>query len=142
MPTKYPGVTFATFGGNPVSCAAAHATIEVIENENLVKNCAVVGKHLGEQFKELKEKHQLVGDARGSGSCRRWNWSRIARPRSPMPHRPRKVFEECKKRGVLIGKGGVWGNVIRTGLMLNSSKAEADEMVDALDAGLTAAASG
>src|SRR5437764_12003856 len=64
---KYPGVTFATFGGNPVSCAAAHAVIDVIENENLVKNCAVVGKHLGERFKQLKEKHQLVGDARGLG---------------------------------------------------------------------------
>ena len=44
-----------------------------------------------------------------------------------------------KKRGVLIGKGGVWGNVIRTGLMLNSTKAHADELADALDAGLTAA---
>src|SRR5260221_2682605 len=64
---KYPGVTFATFGGNPVSCAAAHATINVIEDNNLVKNSAVVGKHLGERFQQLKEKHPLVGDARGLG---------------------------------------------------------------------------
>src|SRR5207253_9270317 len=59
---KYPGVTFATFGGNPVSTAGALATIQVIEDNNLVKNCAVVGKHLGERFKQLKEKHQIVGD--------------------------------------------------------------------------------
>jgi 4-aminobutyrate aminotransferase-like enzyme len=43
----------------------AHAVINIIEDEGLVKNCAVVGKHLGERFKQLKEKHQLVGDARG-----------------------------------------------------------------------------
>src|SRR5205814_4525836 len=51
---KYPGVTFATFGGNAVSCAAAHATINYIEDNNLVKNCAVIGKHLGERFAQLK----------------------------------------------------------------------------------------
>ena len=47
------------------------------------------------------------------------------------------MFEETKKRGVLIGKGGVYGNVIRTGLMLNAGKPQVDEMVEAIDAGLS-----
>ena len=51
-----------------------------------------------------------------------------------------KVFEETKRQGVLIGKGGLYGNVIRTGLMLNAGRAQVDEMVDAIDAGLTVAA--
>jgi 4-aminobutyrate aminotransferase len=136
---KYPGVTFATFGGNPVSTAAAHATINVIEDENLVKNCAVIGKHLTERLAQLKEKHRLVGDARGLGLMQALELVKDRKTKEPDPGATARVFEETKKRGVLIGKGGVWGNVIRTGLMLNCTKAHADEMVDALDAGLTAA---
>lgn len=137
---KYPGVTFATFGGNPVSCAAANATIEIIENQNLIKNCAVVGKHLGERFNELKEKHQLVGDARGLGLMQALELVKDRKTKEPAPAATAALFEETKKRGVLIGKGGVYGNVIRTGLMLDSTKEEADEMVAAIDAGLTVAA--
>src|SRR3954471_21941582 len=55
---KFPGITFATFGGNPVSMAAALSTIQVIEDDDLKTNARVVGNHLGERFKQLKEKHQ------------------------------------------------------------------------------------
>jgi 4-aminobutyrate aminotransferase len=137
---KYPGITFATFGGNPVSTAAAMATIEVIENENLVKNAAVVGKHLGERFKQLKEKHQLVGDARGLGLMQALELVKDRKTKEPAPQATSAVFEETKRKGVLIGKGGVYGNVIRTGLMLNATKEHADQLADAIDAGLTAAA--
>jgi 4-aminobutyrate aminotransferase len=136
---KYPGVTFATFGGNPVSCTAAFETIKFIEDNNLVKNCAVVGKHLGERLAGLKEKHRLVGDARGLGLMQALELVKDRKTKEPDAKSTARVFEECKKRGVLIGKGGVWGNVIRTGLMLNSTKAHADELADALDAGLSAA---
>ena len=136
---KYPGVTFATFGGNPVSCTAALETIKYIEDNNTIKNCAVVGKHLGERLAALKEKHRLVGDARGLGLMQALELVKDRKTKEPDAKSTARVFEECKKRGVLIGKGGVWGNVIRTGLMLNSTKAHADELADALDAGLTAA---
>ena len=136
---KYPGVTFATFGGNPVSCAAASATIQVIEDQGLVKNCAVVGKHLGERFAQLKEKHQIVGDARGLGMMQALELVKDRKTKEPNPQATNAVFEETKKRGVLIGKGGVWGNVIRTGMMLNSTKEEVNLLADAIDAGLSAA---
>jgi 4-aminobutyrate aminotransferase-like enzyme len=48
-----------------------------------------------------------------------------------------KVFEETKKQGVLIGKGGLYGNVIRTGMMLNSTKDNVDELINALDKGFS-----
>src|SRR5436305_879131 len=53
---KYPGITFATFGGNPVSMQAALSTIQVIEQDNLRQNCKIVGAYLGERFAQLKEK--------------------------------------------------------------------------------------
>jgi 4-aminobutyrate aminotransferase len=137
---KFPGITFATFGGNPVSCAAASAVIDVIESDNLVKNCAVVGRYLGDRLQALKEKHPLIGDARGLGLMQAIELVKDRKTKQPAPEATGIVFEETKKKGVLIGKGGVYGNVIRTGLMLNSTTEHADILVDALDAGLTAAA--
>lgn len=137
---KFPGITFATFGGNPVSMAATHATLDVIENENLLENCKVVGAYLGQKLAELKEKHAIIGDARGLGLMQALELVKDRKTKEPNAAAVLKVTEVCKERGVLIGKGGVYGNVIRTGLMLNAGTSQADELVAALDAGLTAAA--
>jgi len=136
---KFPGVTFATYGGNPVSMAAASATIEVIERDNLIDNCAKTGAYLGEKFAELKEKYPLIGDARGRGMMQAIELVEDRKTKKPAPAAVAKVFEVTKEKGVLIGKGGVWGNVIRTGLMLNAGKDQVDEMVSAIDAGLAVA---
>jgi 4-aminobutyrate aminotransferase-like enzyme len=138
---KFPGITFATFGGNPVSMAAARSTIEFIEEQNLLENCKVVGAYLGERFAALKEKHPLIGDARGLGMMQAIELVKDRKTKEPNPAAVLSLFEETKKRGVLIGRGGVYGNVIRTGLMLNAGKPQVDELVEALDAGLTVAAS-
>ncbi|MDB5321675.1 MAG: aminotransferase [Phycisphaerales bacterium] len=136
---KFPGITFATFGGNPVSMAAARSTIEVIEEEGLLENCKVTGAYLGERFMALKEKHPLIGDARGLGMMQALELVNDRKTKEPAPAAVTAVFEEAKRRGVLLGKGGVYGNVIRTGLMLNAGKAQVDELVEAIDAGLTVA---
>jgi alanine-glyoxylate transaminase/(R)-3-amino-2-methylpropionate-pyruvate transaminase len=137
---KFPGITFATFGGNPISMVSARATISVIEDQNLLENCRVVGAYLGERFKALKEKHAIIGDARGIGMMQALELVKDRKTKEPNGAAVLKVFEETKKRGVLIGKGGLHGNVIRTGLMLNAGKPQVDELVEAIDAGLTVAA--
>ncbi|MGN6727047.1 MAG: aspartate aminotransferase family protein [Tepidisphaeraceae bacterium] len=136
---KYPGITFATYGGNPVSMAATTATMKVIEDNNLLENCRTTGAYLGERFAALKDKYPLVGDARGRGMMQAIELVQDRQSKQPDPAAVAKVFEETKKRGVLIGKGGVYGNVIRTGLMLNAGKDQVDQMVDAIDAGLALA---
>ncbi|HXM36156.1 MAG TPA: aspartate aminotransferase family protein [Pyrinomonadaceae bacterium] len=136
---KYPGLTFSTFGGNPVSMAAALAVIRVIEEEDLKRNATEVGGYLRQRLEELKEKHNLIGDVRGMGLMQGIELVMDRETKEPAPQAVVKVFEETKRRGVLIGKGGLYGNVIRTGLMLNSTSDHVDEMISALDAGFAIA---
>ena len=133
---SYPGLTFSTFGGNPVSMAAALAVIKVIEDDDLKKNAAVVGAYFRERLEELKEKHKVIGDVRGMGLMQGLEFVKDRETKEPDPQSVLKVFEETRRRGVLIGKGGLYANVIRTGLMLNSTKDTVDELIEALDASL------
>lgn len=135
---KYPGLTFSTFGGNPVSMAAALAVLKVIEDDNLKKNAAEVGAYLRQKLEDLKEKHQVIGDVRGMGLMQGLELVKDRETKEPAPQAVLTVFEETKRRGVLIGKGGLYGNCIRTGMMLNSTKDHVDELIEALDAGLAA----
>jgi len=128
---SFEGLTIATFGGNPVSCAAALATIEVIEEENLASNAQVVGSYLREKLEELKEKYPLVGDVRGMGLMQ--GVELVRENKEPARQEILQVFEATRRRGLLIGKGGLYGNVIRIAPPLNITKADVDEAVHILD---------
>ena len=128
---SFEGLTIATFGGNPVSCAAALATIEVIEEENLASNAQVVGSYLREKLEELKEKYPLVGDVRGMGLMQ--GVELVRENKEPARQEILQVFEAARRRGLLIGKGGLYGNVIRIAPPLNIAKADVDEAVHILD---------
>src|SRR5918999_183465 len=130
---KFPGLTFSTFGGNPVSMVAALAVIRVIEEEDLRRNSAVVGGYLRQRLDELKEKYPVIGDVRGMGLMQGLELVKDRETKEPDPQSVLKVFEETKRRRVLIGKGGLYGNVIRTGMMLNSTRDTVNELIDALD---------
>ena len=132
---KYPGLTFATFGGNPVSAAAGLAVIKMIEEEDLRTNARIVGAYLREKLEELKEKYPIIGDVRGMGLMQGLELVKDRETKEPAPEAVLRVFEETRRRGVLIGKGGLYGNVIRTGMMLNSAREHVDELAAALDAG-------
>src|SRR3989440_2758220 len=135
---KYPGVTFSTFGGNPVSMTAALAVINFIEDEDLRRNSAEVGAYFRERLEGLKEKYTVIGDVRGMGLMQAVELVKDRETKEPDPQSVLKVFEETKKRRVLVGKGGLYGNVIRTGMMLNSTKDHVDELIEALDASFAA----
>ena len=132
---KFPGLTFSTFGGNPVSMAVGLAVIKVIEEDDLRTNCRVVGDYFHGKLLELQEKYPIIGDVRGMGIMQAIEIVKDPKTKEPYPEAVLKVFEETKRRGVLIGKGGLYGNVIRTGMMLNSTTAHVDEMIAAMDAG-------
>lgn len=128
-----PGISFSTFGGNPVSMVAALAVIRVIEEGELRKNAADVGSYLHGRLQELKEKYEVIGDVRGLGLMQAIELVKDRVTKEPNPDAVSKVFEETKRRGVLIGKGGLYSNVIRTGMMLNSTTDHVDQLIEALD---------
>ena len=132
---KYPGLTFSTFGGNPVSMSAALAVIKVIEDEDLRRNATEVGGYLRQGLEGLKEKHAAIGDVRGMGLMQGLELVKDRETKEPAPQAVNKVLDETRRQGVLIGKGGLYGNCIRTGMMLNSTKDHVDELIQALDVG-------
>ncbi|HVG19939.1 MAG TPA: aspartate aminotransferase family protein [Blastocatellia bacterium] len=130
---KYPGLTFSTFGGNPLTSVAALATIRVIEENDLPRNARVVGDYLRAGLEELKDKYSVIGDVRGMGLMQAIECVKDRGTKQPDPQSVLRVFEETRKRGVLIGKGGLYGNIIRLGPPLVASKSDIDELIAALD---------
>jgi 4-aminobutyrate aminotransferase-like enzyme len=133
---SYQGLNIATFGGNPVTCVAAKATIELIEEENLRENAHTVGTYFRGKLEELQAKHPLIGDVRGMGLMQGVELVKDRKSKEPAPEATTQVMERARDNGLLIGKGGLYGNVLRLAPMLNISKADVDEGVRLLDKAL------
>jgi 4-aminobutyrate aminotransferase len=107
------GDHLSTFGGNPVSCAAALANIEVFEEEHLSEQAAEKGEYLRKRLEEMKERHRLIGDVRGKGLMFGVELVLDRGTKAPAVKETSRVREEARKRGVLLGSGGVKGCTIR-----------------------------
>jgi 4-aminobutyrate aminotransferase-like enzyme len=125
---------FSTFGGNPVACAAALAVLDVIEDEGLVAHAATVGDWLRAELAALAERHPGIGDVRGRGLMTGVELVRDAVTREPDGDLAREVVDEMAERGVLIGKTGRLGNVLKIRPPLPITRDEAELIVRALDA--------
>jgi len=132
---SFTGLTISTFGGNPVSMAAALATIEIMEEENLAKNSEEVGKYLRAGLEDLQKKYSSIGDVRGMGLMQACEF--VKENKVPDGEMVGKLFEEMKKEKVLIGKGGLYGNVVRISPPLTVTKGEVDDFIKAMDRSLT-----
>jgi 4-aminobutyrate aminotransferase-like enzyme len=134
---KFQGLTISTFGGNPVTSVAARAVIEVIEEENLLENTYVVGGYFRSKLEGLKEKYPLIGDVRGMGMMQALELVKDRETKEPAPQAATQLLERARENGLLIGKGGLSGNVIRMAPPMNISKADVDEGIRLLDKSLS-----
>ena len=126
-------IHFNTFGGNPVSMVQGMATLEVIDAEGIQENARVVGDHLKGRLCELQDKHALIGDVRGLGLMLGVELVSDRRSKQPASKETAEVLERAKDRGLLLGKGGLYGNTLRIKPPMCLSKDDADFMVDVLD---------
>lgn len=124
---------FNTFGGNPVCTAAGHAVLKVIEKEKLQENASVVGSYLKERLNSLKDKYEVIGDVRGKGLMLGVELVTDRKLKTPANAETIHVMDQMKEMGVLIGKGGFFGNVFRITPPLCFTKEDADYLVDVMD---------
>jgi alanine-glyoxylate transaminase / (R)-3-amino-2-methylpropionate-pyruvate transaminase len=131
-------IHFNTFGGNPVVCAQGRAVLQVIDREKLQQNAQEVGNHLIGGFSELAKKHDLIGDVRGKGLMLGVELVKDRKTKEPAKEECARVHELTRDLGLLVGKGGLYGNTLRIKPPLCITKADADFMIDVLDSALTA----
>ena len=104
---------FNTFGGNPVCMAAGLAVLDVIDEDGLQENSRVIGARLKNGLRKLASEHMLIGDVRGMGLMLGVELVRDRETKEPAKEETLQILEEARAMGVLIGKGGIDGNVIR-----------------------------
>ena len=127
--------SFSTFGGNPLACAAALATLEAVEEEGMQANALAMGERLVGRLAPVVEATPWIAELRGKGLMQALEFVHEG-SLQPDAERAVAVLEGCRRHGLLVGKGGLYGNVIRIAPMLNVTAAEIDEGATALVAAI------
>ena len=131
--------SISTFGGNPLSTAGALANLEYLLEHDLQTNSLKVGQHLRSRIDHLADQYEIVGDVRGKGLM---IGVELVHPggKDPYPQAAGRIMEETRAGGLLIGKGGMFGNVLRIAPPLTLTEEEADEGFEILSDAVAATA--
>ena len=127
-------IHFNTFGGNPVVSAVGKAVLEVIERENLQENCLKMGNSILAGLEKLKRKYPIIGDVRGKGLMLGLELVKDRQTKEPAKEACAAVLEKARELGLLLGKGGLWGQTIRFSPPMCINQADADFLLEVLDA--------
>lgn len=119
--------TIATYGGNPVSMAAAAATLDVLRREDAPGNAAARGRQLQAGLEELALRHEWIGEVRGMGLMQALELVEDRESKRPSPQRAAALLGATKEEGLLVGLGGLQGHVVRIGPSLLISEDETAE---------------
>jgi 4-aminobutyrate aminotransferase/4-aminobutyrate aminotransferase/(S)-3-amino-2-methylpropionate transaminase len=119
-----------TYGGNPVACAAAYATLEVFEEENILENVNRVGQHIMKKLKEMKGEHKIIGDVRGKGLLLAIDLVKDETTRAPFIEAGKMVYEKA------FSKGLAWipaDNILRLAPPLIMTEKLSDRALEIID---------
>lgn len=123
-----------TYSGNPLACAAALASIETLEQENLAARATEIGEMFERRANEWKKRWRLIGEIRGLGAMRAIELVRTPEKREPAKEETDRILRYCHTHGLIIVSAGSYGNVIRLLVSLVITDNELDEGLDVLQA--------
>ena len=126
-------LTFSTFGGNPVVMAAAEATLQVMERENIPERSERLGQRFRAGLEEMQQRHELIGDVRGKGLMQAIELVENRVTKEPATRKTAVLMEATKERGLLIGKAGNYGNVLRFAPPMLITEADLDKALRIID---------
>ena len=129
---------FSTFGGNPVACAAGNAVLDVIEDEQLLANAKETGEYLRQGLRALAQRHPMIGDVRGVGMIAGVELVRDRATQEPAKQETKRVINAIKEKGVLVGREGYLGNVLKIRPPMVFKPDNADFLIAAVDESLAA----
>jgi 4-aminobutyrate aminotransferase/(S)-3-amino-2-methylpropionate transaminase len=129
-----------TFGGNPLSCAAALAALETIEKDGLLARSAEVGKKFEARAREWQKKWEMVGEVRGLGGMCAIELVREVSTKEPADTETKELSKYCYEHGLITITAGTYGNVMRILVPLVVTDAQLEEGMDVLEAGLATVA--
>ncbi|HEY8394485.1 MAG TPA: 4-aminobutyrate--2-oxoglutarate transaminase [Thermaerobacter sp.] len=127
-----------TYVGNPVSCAAALAVLDVFEQANLVERAREVGRRFRQRFERMQERFPQIGEVRGLGAMVAMELVRDRATKEPAAEEATRVLQEALRRGVISARAGIYGNVIRVLAPLVITDEQIDEACDVLEESLAA----
>ena len=140
MDAPGPGGLGGTYGGNPLACAAALAAISVIQQDQLCARAAEIGARTLKRFREMRERHEIIGDVRGLGAMMAIELVKDRRTKEPATEDTAAVIRRCYESGLIVLKAGAGSNVIRTLMPLVITDGQLDEALAILEAALAGAA--
>jgi alanine-glyoxylate transaminase / (R)-3-amino-2-methylpropionate-pyruvate transaminase len=132
------GLSISTFGGNPISMAATDATLQVMEDEAIPARARRLGDRLRAALVDFADEFSFIGDVRGMGLMQAIELVEDRKTKAPSPTKTAAVMEAAKREGLLVGKGGRWGNVLRLSPPMLIDETELDEGIQKLERALAA----
>jgi len=136
MDAPAPGGLGGTFAGNPLSCAAAHAVLDLFEHEDLLTRANELGDQFQRRARDWQRRWPLVGDVRGLGGMQAIELVQSQETKAPASEETKQITQYCYEHGLITITAGTYSNVIRVLVPLVAAKEQIDEGLDVLESAL------
>src|SRR6266481_3515404 len=136
MDAPGPGGLGGTFAGNPLSCAAANAVLDVFEREDLLARANSIGNRFNQRAENWQRRFEIIGDVRGLGAMRALELVKSRETRDPVPDETKKITQYCYEHGLITITAGTYANIIRVLVPLVITDEQLDEALDILESAL------